>query len=927
MADLSALTGADPHPPAPTTARAPSRNPSLRRYFLVILASALTIPTLIFGTMQANKWDAASRDSYDHRLRLAAYRLSSDVGAFMHAQAFSIQAAARVAGALDEWELSMVRDVIEGVYNPRFFSGVFLADASGRSVVFAPSNYPGEHAGVDYSDRSYFAAVQREQRLVMTEAIMGRKTKTPIMTIAAPVFSPDGAWRGLVAGGVRQTSLNDLVDSFREKTSDDRILILDGRDNVLLDTSRRLKVLQNVGHMAAFDTSRTRDNLTIEDETGELVRVFRHHVSLPGESWTVCVMTPMSVIDKTANSARAEVSTFAFYLVGLAFVFALLGSVLAGRALRRVRALTISLGDPDFRAPRRESSRWTPREIADLMTSGNQSIERLRDALGTNRSLVKRLKSNEARILPLASAWDHIDDAIEFTYPDGTVMFSNPTAVAFDRTDEHASADEDASADRSPSARRSTIFAREELVDESFWVKVRAGATWRRDYTEQVSGGEHRRLSVAVSPVTDNSGEIMQFVIIRRDITDTWQQERAAKRNERLAALGTMAATVAHEINNPLTYIRANLEDLSEQLADPATGMAPDLRENFGQALHDALVGASRVADIVKRMLTLVRDEADAQDGCCEVRPVAENAVAVTMNEVRHRGTLTTRIDPDLWIPIRESSLFQLLVNLIHNAAQAYDERSGRPNHIRVETTTLHHEGRDLVRLLVSDQGCGMPPEVLERIFDPFFTTKKIGHGTGLGLSVCQSIIEGAGGTLDVESAVDEGTTVRILIPLVPPAAAGPTPSAPHKMSASPSDPAHASPSDGRETPRPRILVIDDEPAVGRVIQRILRGYDVTLLDSSHEALRLLKTATFDLIISDVMMPDVSGPRIWQLIARTRPDLRDSWVFISGGIFDPGLKEIIADSRAALLDKPLRADVLRDVVAERLAARDAPAST
>ena len=259
-----------PQPPraiAPSTGSR-SRSPSLRLYFLFLFASALTIPTVLFGTMQADKWEAASRESYDHRLDLAAYRLSSDVGAFMTEQAFSIQAAARVIGARGDWGLTLVRDVIQGVYDPTSLSGVFLADEHGRSVVFVPSNVPGEHAGVDYSDRSYFKAVRRHKRLIMTEAIMGRKIRTPIMTIAAPVFSPGGTWRGLIAGGVRQSSLDDLVRSFREKTEDDRIVIVDGRNKVLLDTSRRLSVLQPVDEGARFATQAPRCERDLRCEGG-----------------------------------------------------------------------------------------------------------------------------------------------------------------------------------------------------------------------------------------------------------------------------------------------------------------------------------------------------------------------------------------------------------------------------------------------------------------------------------------------------------------------------------------------------------------------------------------------------------------------------------------------------------------------------------
>ena len=914
MKHLSVLTDPQQRRAAPPRAGRTSRSPSLRLYFLVILATALTIPTLIFGSIQANKWDRASRASYDRRLELAAYRLSSDLESFMHAQAFSIQAGARVIGALDEWTLPVAQDIIEGVYDSRFFSGVFLADERGRSIVFAPSKYPGEHAGIDYSDRAYFEAVRSQRRLVMNQAIMGRKTKTPIVTIAAPVLSPEGEWRGFVAGGVRQSNLQDIVDSFREKTDSDRIVILDERKSVLLDTSKRLQVLRKVNSLAPYNAPFTEAQMTLEDDNAKLVRMFQHRVTLPGENWFVYVMSPMSVIDSTANKARAEVNSFVFYLVVVAFAIALLGSMLVGRALQRVRSLTVSLGDPGFRAAPLESSRWTPREISDLLKSGYQSIEQLQHAFDTNETLVKRLRNNEARMLPLASAWDHIDDAIDFTSPDGTIMFSNPTAIALDER----------SGDSDASKIRSSIFDRADLVDDSFWAQVGADATWRRDYTERASRGAERRLSVAVSPVTNAAGELTQFVVIRRDITEAWKHEQASKRNERLAALGTMAATVAHEINNPLTYILANLEDLLDQCSDSRIPLPPDLRDNFGRALGDALDGASRVADIVKRMLTLARDETDAQNSVCEILPIVKKAEAVTRNEVRHGGSLTVFVDADMWVPIRESSMFQLLVNLIHNAAQAYDERSGRPNHIRVETSAVTKDGRELVQLIVSDQGRGMSPDVLDRIFDPFFTTKEIGQGTGLGLPVCRSIIEGGDGTLDVESTPAQGTTFTILLPRL----ARPV-SSPPLIKIAPVFPSNSAttggvnaPDDADKSP-PRILVIDDEPAIGRVVRRILRGYDVSLADSSKRALELLRTATYDLIISDVMMPDLSGPRMWQIVSEERPELRDAWIFISGGIFEPGLEAILADSRAILVKKPLRADDLRSAVAEHLRARRA----
>ena len=210
-----------------------------------------------------------------------------------------------------------------------------------------------------------------------------------------------------------------------------------------------------------------------------------------------------------------------------------------------------------------------------------------------------------------------------------------------------------------------------------------------------------------------------------------------------------------------------------------------------------------------------------------------------------------------------------------------------------------------------------MSREVRERIFDPFFTTKKIGHGTGLGLAVCRSIIEGAGGTLDVESKLGAGTTFTVHLSLASPDAPLESDEECARASTAPA----LRTVEGSEGGPHQVLVIDDEPAVGRAVQRILKDLEVTVVHSSDEALVALGAATFDLIISDVMMPETSGPRLWQIVAKTRPELRDAWIFMSGGIFDPALTAIVKASGAVLVDKPLCADTLRQTAADHLATR------
>jgi PAS domain S-box-containing protein len=257
-------------------------------------------------------------------------------------------------------------------------------------------------------------------------------------------------------------------------------------------------------------------------------------------------------------------------------------------------------------------------------------------------------------------------------------------------------------------------------------------------------------------------------VAIGRDLSERKRAEDRLQRSDRLASLGTLAAGVAHELNNPLSFILANSEWAIERLRQGCGGT--DLEEVI-RALGDVVQGAHRMRVIVSDLRSATRDET-ATDTLAPVdlRRVVDFATQLTRAELRPRARLvvdTQRVPPVFG---SETRLGQVLVNLLVNAAHAMPDDVAGHNEIRVRLRT---EQGQRVAISVSDNGCGIPPEARPHLFEPFFTTKPVGEGTGLGLWVCHGIVAAHGGEIEVESAEGEGTTFHVLLPAQEPVAGG----------------------------------------------------------------------------------------------------------------------------------------------------------
>ncbi len=363
--------------------------------------------------------------------------------------------------------------------------------------------------------------------------------------------------------------------------------------------------------------------------------------------------------------------------------------------------------------------------------------------------------------------------------------------------------------------------------------------------------------------------------------------------SERMASAGMLAAGLVHEINNPLAVAIANVEYIASGLAGLS---AADRGEPIHAAVRDASEALARIRELVVDVRLFSRP-LDVATGAVDVRRVLDTSARMALSEIRHRARLTKEYGEVVLVSANESRLGQVLLNLLVNAAQAIPEGDPDSNQIRLVAKT-DDAGRVLVE--VHDTGCGISPLNLERIFQPFFTTKPVGMGTGLGLSICHRIVTELGGEISVESQVARGSCFRLTLP--------PAPGLPEAIRAH---------SDAPAARRLRILVVDDEESIGTAVKRIAsRLHDVVSVTRAEEALARINAGDrFDVILSDLMMPHMTGMELHAQLLALAPDQAQRVVFLTGGAFAAPAQEYLLGVQNRLLEKPFAiADLLAALV-------------
>jgi PAS domain S-box-containing protein len=396
----------------------------------------------------------------------------------------------------------------------------------------------------------------------------------------------------------------------------------------------------------------------------------------------------------------------------------------------------------------------------------------------------------------------------------------------------------------------------------------------------------------------DSKGVPIRFVGTSIDITERKALQERVAFSERMASIGTLAAGVAHEINNPLTFVLLNLALLERNVNALGAGAPAEIVTKLRNMVEQARYGCERVSSVVHDLQTLTRVNEQA-DVPIDVNAVLERCFEMASHQLQGRAKLVRELTGLPPIRASEHRVGQLFLNLIMNAAQAIPEGAADSNTVpegaadsntvRV-ATRVETDGRILVE--VADTGIGIPAAVIGRIFDPFFTTKPVGEGSGIGLSICRSIVTALGGEITVESQQGTGTRFRVLLP---PGAeqAGPVlmPPAPRELAS-----------------RLRVLVIDDEPLIGQVITSLLAGHLVVSEISARMALdRLQRGESFDWILCDLMMPEMTGMDLYDALEAA---VQERVIFITGGLYSDRAREFLQRVPNRRLFKPFDVETL-----------------
>ena len=405
------------------------------------------------------------------------------------------------------------------------------------------------------------------------------------------------------------------------------------------------------------------------------------------------------------------------------------------------------------------------------------------------------------------------------------------------------------------------------------------------DYSLDVQAGR-RTFSCELRPRPSKDGKPATVTLLTRDVTEAKQLEGKLVQAERLAALGLLAASVGHEIRQPLSYVAASLDVLERELADLT------LQESAATSLSNIRTGTKRIAEIVAS-LDLLASRRDHTVAPLDVRLPLQAALDLCASELA-ACVHVEKVLPDLPLVLGdESALCQVFANLLLNAAQAPLADGAATHAVTVTADVVGNQ----VRVSVVDDGAGIPVDVREHIFDPFFTTKEKGRGTGLGLFISRGIVQAHGGRLELVSEVGRGTRVEVYLPIVGPAQR-------IAPAIAPSRPAVA-------RPRLEVLVVDDEP-------RFLRSLSLALEDDhivdtqlrSRDALAILEAnpTRYDVVLCDLAMPDVDGAMLYERMREL--GVADRFVLMTGGAFTPRSAAFIGANACPTIAKPFQLERL-----------------
>ncbi len=543
-----------------------------------------------------------------------------------------------------------------------------------------------------------------------------------------------------------------------------------------------------------------------------------------------------------------------------------------------------------------------PVEIGATLLPGGYVQAIVRD-LRPRRDAADALRRSEAI---LRAVTEHLPDIV-VVHREGRVVYVNPAAArAWDQGEGDGLVGRSVLDLVHPDERPVVAARVKAMLSEQGPVGVHLERLLRKD-------GSTLLAEVAALPVEFDGHRCIMAVA--RDVTEIMAMRARLSQADRMASVGLLAAGVAHEINNPLTYVLLNLERLGAQLAAAE-------HATWAAWAEEAADGARRVQKIVRDLRTFARAD-DEREGPVALAQVIDTALQLSASALRFRARVVrTQVGPPAWVVANEGRLLQVFVNLLVNAAHALAD--GDPDRDAVYIDTAVAEGR--VRVQVRDTGRGIPADHLPRLFEPFFTTKPVGEGSGLGLWISHNIVTAAGGRIEVESEVGVGSTFTVELPCAGEGALAER-RASDRGRASTTPPRPPVGGDGATAPtRRRVLLVDDEPMILTTLAALLSAdYDVVTAGSGGAARDLLQhDRRFDAVLCDLMMAEVTGMDLHRGLAALDPGLAGRMVFMTGGAFTDAAERFLTAVPNPRVVKPFELPELLAILGR--VARAAPRS-
>lgn len=414
-------------------------------------------------------------------------------------------------------------------------------------------------------------------------------------------------------------------------------------------------------------------------------------------------------------------------------------------------------------------------------------------------------------------------------------------------------------------------------------------------YSEEVRNNDGSVVQFLISNLKNDDGKNEGYVITAKDVTEDRLIQKRIMLSSKLAALGEMAAGIAHEVNNPLQVMMANIELLEGNIDEKGRKRVDYLKE-----------GILRIKSIVRDLLIFAREQTTEQDEV-NINTVVEKVVDILGRQLR---VANVNVDMDLdnrrlIVKCNRNLFQQVMINLLQNAKDAIEE-SGRGSKVTIRSVLM--PGGTVV-VEVSDDGPGIPENVVDRIFDPFFTTKDVGKGTGLGLSVSRRIIEGMGGVISVASGDGKGTkfTITLLQSRTPKAGA-------EEKTAKKETPVF----DYTRLAGKSVLIVDDEAGVVKAVTDGISP-SVALVDGASDgraAYDAIMDSDYDLILLDIKMPGMSGTELYRKISEVKPYCAQRIIFLTGDIENEATASFLKLTGCRYLSKPFAIKDLLDAMCQ-----------